>query len=392
MININKFKCRSISFILSTALLGSTIVSCSNNIKDKLSRDNINIEVIKEYNDNNIYKLDSFNYEVIDKLDKTDFIINNIPDVNYSIICTPNSFSKYTNEYNITYDDIRNTIDTIDVDSNIKDILLRGINNLESNNFSMNLAVLNYNLKQLKIVYSDSYELSQAVAKYEVKDSTVYLNCKDVNHGMTSAYIKDKDVFCCNSIPVCIIEDNKYRGNYVLGRAFDEALAEIIRKNASNRKIDNEDTFYSPCIYSLLLLLQSNNITINEYANNGVEYLIDRLKNNNLDSQISFIKKLDKKLLYLSFYDTDTEYTLEELIQGYIYDLIDNNINNGSNVKDINNNLNSIINSYKNYVIPYNIDDKNILSMINSNSGDYIILEDIEYSKNEYLKQYRALK
>ena len=408
MINIKKLKSKTISFVLSTAMIGTTMVSCSNNTIDKLSRKGIDIEVINEYDDNNIYKMNSFNTKVIDKFDKSNFIINNVPDVDYSILCTPSTFSKYSNESNVTYEDIKNTINNIDIDNNIKKLLLKGINNLENNKFNMDLSVLNYNLKHLNIEYRDNEldELSQAVAKFEPENSTVIVCSKDINsdefedmffheifgHGMTTAYIKEKDVFCSTSFPVCIIDDNKYKGNYELGRAFSEGLAEIIRKNATNRKIDNEESFYSPCIYSLLILLKSNNISISEYADNGVEYLIDKLKSNNLGKQISYIEALDKKLLYLSFYDTDIEYKLEELIIGYIYDLIDNDISNNMNIKDIDNDMNTIINSYKNYIKPFTMDDMTILSMITSNSGDYITIENIVHAKNEYLKQYRAIK
>ena len=404
MININKFKSKTISFVLSSTILG-TMVSCSNNIEERLSRKGINIEVINEYQDNNLYKMNSFDTDVINEFDRNNFIINNTPSVDYSLLCTPIEFGNFTNEYNISYDDIRNTISNIDIDTNIKNLLLKGINNLEKNEFNMNLEVLNYNLKRLKIIYSDELveEMNQAVAKFEPEDGLVTISSdafespgfeeiffhEVLGHGMTIAYIPEKDLLCSTCFTTCIIEDNKYKGNYVVGRALDEALAEIIRKYAANTKIDNEETFYTPCVYSLLILLKSNNISIEEYANNGVEYLMEKLKENNLGRQIDYIKNLDKKLLYMSFCDLDIEYSLNDMVLGYLYEVVDNNINNGKSIDEIKENINKIINSYDKYIKPYKYNDTNVISMISTDVGDYIVIEDIKTYINEYIDAYR---
>jgi len=404
MININKFKNSTLSFILSTTILG-TFVSCSNNIEDKLAKKGIDIEVINEYEEKDLYKMNSFNSKVIDEFDKSKFIINNTPSVDYSILCTPIEFSKYTNEHDISYDDIRNTINSIDIDTNIKNLLLSGINNLEGNNFNMNLDVLNYNLKRLKVVYSDDMEvgISQAIAQYDPKDGTVIIGSEAfdspefediflhevLGHGMTTAYIPEKDLLCSTSFLTCIIEDNKYKGNYEVGRALDEALAEIIRMKATNRKIDNEGTFYSPCVYSLLILLETNNISISEYANNGVEYLLEKLKENNLGKQIDFITNLDMKLLYISVYNQDIDYTLNDMIMGYLYNVIDNKMDNGNSVDNIRNNINNVVNSYDSYIKPYKYNDLNIISMINTEIGDYVTVEEIELNVNDYINAYQ---
>lgn len=402
MININKFKSKTLSFILSTTILGTMVGCSSRNIEDRLTKEGISVELLSD----DIYKMNSFNQTTIDKFDARYIEINNSPEEDYKILCTPSEFSQYTNEYNITYDDIRNTINSIDIDLNIKNLLLEGINNIENNNFNMDLSVLNYNLKHLKIKYEDEMidGIEQAYAKFEPKDSTIVISSTAFDsedfvntfyhevfgHGMTIAYIEDKEVLCSTCLTTCIINDNKYKGNYVLGRALDEGLAEIIRKYASNKRIDNDDSFYCPDIYSLLILLKSNNISVSDYANNGVEYLINKLNINNLGSQINYIECLDKKLLYIVYQNEDIDEKLEDLVTNYLFNYIENELKKGKDTTTIDIEVNNIINSYTNYLIPYPMGELSIISMQTETVGDYIAIENIQYYKDEYLNQYKG--
>ena len=402
MININKFKSKVFSFVLCTTMLGTTVGCSSTNIEDKLTKNGISIEYISD----DMYKMNSYSQNTIDKFDARYIEINNRPEEDYKILCTPSEFSKYTNEYNVTYNDIRNTINSIDIDLNIKNLLLEGINNIESNKFNMDLSVLNYNLKHLKIKYEDEIidGIEQAYAKFEPKDSTIVISSAAFDsedfvntfyhevfgHGMTIAYLEDKEVLCSTCLTTCIIDDNKYKGNYVLGKALDEGLAEIIRKYATKKKIDNDDSFYCPSIYSLLILLKSNNISIDEYANNGVEYLINKLNTNNLSNQINYIECLDKKLLYMVYSNEDIDEKLEDLVTNYIFNYIDNEVKKGKDITTINIEVNNIINSYTNYLTPYVMSDLSIISMQTTSIGDYIAIENLDYYKEEYIKQYKG--
>lgn len=405
------FKNKILPFILGSTIL-STMSSCtiSKSIIDKLEDNGINIEVINEYPGSNIYKITSYSIDGMNKFSTKNVINDYIETVNYDVICTPSEFSKYTGEYDLTWDDIRNTLDNTDLEDEYKSIILDGLNHLEEKEFNMDLAALNYNLKNLKIEYKDSFDevlMGDIVAKFNADSQSIEINNNYIDtpyfkrtlihellgHGMTNAYYINEDglkVYCKTSMYSCIIEDDKYKGKYMLGNSLEEALAEFISYYATGEKMMYDDTMYITSEYGLLLLCESNGIKIGDYANKGIEYLINKMKDNNLGHQINYIKCLDDKFNHIAFFNSDTNYKLEDVTVSYLFSLIDNSINKNKSIDFIKDDMHKLVNCYKPYIIPFK-DEENDLTIIPIYTdfySDYIAVENLEYYIDDYLSYY----
>ena len=350
-----------------------------------------------EYPGSYIYKMETCDDEVLEEYAKRNLKMYVVPSLSYDKICTPKEFGQYIGSSNVTYDDIRNTLSSIDIEDKYKNIILEGINNLEANGFNMSLDVLNYNLNHLKIEHADSLdkETATVAAEFNPVNSTVTVTDNKVDgvefeyiflheilgHGMTDAYVEDSKIYCTDSMPACLIEDNEYKGNEVLGDSFKEALAEIIASTASNTKVNDNSSMYTVPMYGLLLLLKTNKISVVDYADNGVYYLIDKMKKNNLGKDINYIKCLDDKLNRIAFLNMDNnDYTLEDMTVGYLMDYYDTN--NSLTIE----NIKECIRCYPKYLVPTVRDGLTAFILNNTDCSDYICIENLEYCLDEYIK------
>ena len=127
----------------------------------------------------------------------------------------------------------------------------------------------------------------------DIKDNDKYNNDKYnlvflhemLGHGMTDAYYDEMKVYCSIDQPVIIKDDNgNIAGNSLYGQAFTEAMAQIITVTALNKQLTKERiSYYDLCMVQLLMLCEDNNCSIVDYANNGVNYLTDKMKENDIN-------------------------------------------------------------------------------------------------------------
>lgn len=100
----------------------------------------------------------------------------------YKNVCTPGDFSEYTGEKDLKWSNIIKTLDDSKIDKDVKQILKEGVQNLEKAGFNYNLSVLNYNLKNLDVIYEDPQVMQEAFAggMFEAKGSKVTIG-KDLD-------------------------------------------------------------------------------------------------------------------------------------------------------------------------------------------------------------------
>lgn len=396
---------------LPLALISSVLLTgCeSKSIIEKLELEGISVKTITEYPSDDVYKITKCNADNLNNFKSDDLATNYTATIDYDTICTPKEFSKYTNEENLTWNDIRNTLNRIDLNEEIYDILNDSIDNLEKNSFNANLSVLNYNLKNLTVQYTDSIdedivEGGGVGAKFDAINHKVIINSTNntddkfkstviheiLGHGMTMAYIPESKVYCTTTMNCCLISDNEYHGKYIFGKSLDEATAEFITCFATNEKIEYDYTVYTTSEYGLLLLCESNDVSIREYAENGVQYLIKKMKQNGLNTQIDYITYLDEKLSQVIFYNSDTDYTLEDVTTDYLYTLMSNELDQNIDVETVKKDMYKLIDCYKPYINPYIQEEDNITAFAiwNDYYTDYIGIEDLKSNVRDYAELY----
>ena len=232
-------------------------------------------------------------------------------EVSYVDSCTPAEFAQYIDIQNPTYDDVRNVLNSNpQVPDDIKEILLGGINNMEAKGFSMDLSVLYYNLQRLNVKYVQPGDLGTCIGIYDHVDGCTYLeneiNQKDpayvaeivrhevLGHGSTRAYNPNAKVMCDVMDPYLEIDQQGViRDAGFLGHFAVEGIADTITAIANDKKIDTQTSSYTTEVYELITLCDSNDIEIEDFANHGIELLIDKMKANGVENPYQTISILD---------------------------------------------------------------------------------------------------
>lgn len=337
-------------------------------------------DTTKSLADNGIYLEDGIikndNLYILSKIDKgaksNDYLdISQIKDYPYSKQCVPAEFSKIMGLENITYNDIR---DAINGNKNIKEedkkILLDAIDNLEKKNFNMDLAVLYYNLINLKIDYRPIDEFSNLAGYFNHFTKTAIIvdefaednnQNKDIRkitliheiigHGSTRTYFPDEDGILCDISynSVNINEKGSITGTGTIGHTFMEAIAEMITYYGTNKEISYGDSGYIVEMYYLQALCNSNGVSMVDFANNGINYLMTKMLENNVKDPQFLIMIGDIKLQLLqsgnlTYFDTELDNVLVE----YYKEKIDRMISEGMNSEQIKATITSWLEGNKN--------------------------------------------
>ena len=141
-VNRGIFKRRIAPFLISSTMLGN-LVGCGKKTDEVLIKEPLHLSDTK-----NIYEIVNNDAEYFESLEVNDYTLILYGEKDYSKHCMPNEFKNYVKEENITYDDIRNTLNSnVNITDDIKTILLNGIDNLEKNGVKLNLDLLKHNLK-----------------------------------------------------------------------------------------------------------------------------------------------------------------------------------------------------------------------------------------------------
>jgi hypothetical protein len=351
---------KHITPVLLAGLTGATIVSCSKN----------NEEETKKFNKNNdAYTLETYEYHPFQyKITKYDsdkcknqlYEFKNIK--TYDVKCTPEEFKKYLNEENVTWDDVKQTINNSKFDEYHKELLLKGINNLQKNNFNIDLAPINYNLKNTNIKYKSKYEKDDVSGSFDCfnHEITILNNIEDkekyeivflhemLGHGMTDAYIEDSKIYCSIDQPVYIIDGENYMGSSIYGEAFEEATAQIIAITALDKQLSSKYMCaYDMNMIELLMFCEDNNCTIEEYANKGVDYLTKKMNMNNIYDPNGIISVITYNLSE----SKNIEVPSQQVLYEYFKEVVDDSYEEGKTFKQINERVSNAFNAANEYVM-----------------------------------------
>ena len=262
--------------------------------------------------------------------------------MSYEKTCSPIEFSNYTGEKNLTWEDIEKTIEEMKADEELKAILQDGVKNLKQREFNFDLAVLNYNLKNLQIKRVDPKELEEicAGATFQANGSIMTIpddfefNCDDdscrkliqheiLGHGSTLAYIPNQVYCTINNFYLNIDENGNLNSCGKLGTSASEAIADLISSYSSNIKNDFENS-YTIEVYALSTLLKANNYSIDDFVNYGINGLIQKMKEQGINNPMQYIMKLDKEKEFMfenvalgqdkAYYDIFTDYYWESAL------------------------------------------------------------------------------
>ena len=381
MINIKYISKR----LLPTLVAGITALStygCSTK-PQKIDKKNIpNTSSLEQYEDMPyLYSIKSYDSE---KSKGTPYEMKKIQK-SYNTKCTPKEFEKYINEKNIEWSDIKNTVNNSTFDDFHKNMLLKGINNLEKNNFKMNLSVLNYNLKNINIEYVEDYQNQDILGEFncfehkitllknidnEKKYEEVFLH-EILGHGMTDAYIDEEKIYCSIDTPTYVTDlNNNFIGYSLYGEAFTEATAQAIAIIALDKQLSQEYlSGYDIIVTELLMICKDNNCEISEYAENGVNYLIKKMKKNKIDDPYNLLAIITYNL-ETSEMNQKIEILSEQLMYEYFCERISDKQEEGKSIDEINKDIKEIFNYIGEYIFFMKKNDDIIIT----DNNDYINL------------------
>ena len=222
----------------------------------------------------------------------------------------PSEFKELSGIDNITWNDIRQALkNNNNISSDIKDIIKKGFNKLEDKDFDIDLSVLYYNLKDMKIELVDSREeIPQRTAGiYSSKENTIKIAngidqeyferviMHEIGHAsIMCEYKKDDKVYCVSStIPLAYSNDD-FSEIYLrrFGDSFNEVYAEIFSCEATDQKIDYLEG-YQDLTYYVNMLNYTLGVDRKEYSLNGIESICSRLNALGLVDQNILIEDID---------------------------------------------------------------------------------------------------
>jgi len=291
------------------------------------------------------------------------------PDFKYSYneTVTINEFTKRLGIENKTYNDVIEVLKlNPNIDDNIKTILEEGINNLRDSNFDINLGLLYYNIKDLKIVYSNSLVTKGAIAvfnennrevsvldkldqtKYENVYKTVMIH-EVIGHGSTSAYSEDLKILCGpETLMILADESGKITSTLGFGNAFKEGLAELITCRATNKKMTCQD-FYSTESYMVQLISELYDIPLSEMADIGIEKLASKLEKEGIDDAIVLFEALDTGMYGKMANSLETDVITTQNALSVITNYIGKQSNNGQSKENIINKIKKTFDNMRNF-------------------------------------------
>ena len=388
---LRKGKMVLVPIAISCAIVSTGCSECENKLVENAKENGYSIIEV----DNSLY--DNFNKMYMIEASNVDHLV-------YSKICTVAEFGKYTNESNITWNDIKNTINNnSSIDDNLKNIIIDGVNKLEANNINCKLELLNYNLKNLKIEYNDEVLCDEALnvqGLFDAYNQVVHINKNLSNnsefkkvilheilgHGMTMGYIDiDGGVFCSPAISMLVNDENSSIEDshiFELGSILKEAEAEMISVLASGIKTDSSNNeYYAIYVQTLQMILTTTNTDFNSLLDNGLLYLLDRMKKSGCENPVDYIFKYDVKK---SYYETNIDFCtniglINDMQIKYLNEIIETMKNENMSNEQMVEIIDKSISSSEKYIIPEKFDEVNGLMWVND---CYIELINYDYIRN----------
>lgn len=300
-----KFQKKLVPYVLAMSLLFS-VSGCADE-KDtikKLSKNGIEVERIC---DSDIYNIKSVDVRKIN-LDDYKMAASIFGTTSIKEKCVPSNFNLEGVEQT-NFESLYKTIENMSCSSEIKKVLKEAVKNIKDSELEIDLDVLNYNLSRATFKtfkkdeksdmdgffdpFKQEISISDELEVNSDRWKSVIIH-EAIGHGMASTYVKEKAILCDPSdICITIDEEGNLKGHDNIGFSLDEALAEIITSRANLEKLNSMNSGYSTNVYYLVTLCDLVECSVSDFANYGVGYLLERMKNYGVENPLRQIMSLD---------------------------------------------------------------------------------------------------
>ena len=302
----------------------------------------------------------------------------------YNYQCTPGEFGNYIDKKNVTYDDVKKALaDNPNLTDELKAVLYDGLTNMESNGFGIDLSTLYYNMNRLNVVTINAGELGTSIGEFDHITGNVYIDedlskypeaeAKEIliheilGHGSTRAYNPDNRIMCdVMDTYLEIDQQGIIRDAGFLGHFAQEGIADVITTIATGQRLDPASASYAVEVYELSTLCASNGITIDDYANNGIEILVDKMNENGIGDTYRTLSIFDN-LTELMMQNAVVKADLTDTFVDYYDELEDHQVEN----------LSESTEAYKDYVYTMSVDggEKTIIKLNDSDTVAWVYPE-----------------
>lgn len=292
-------------------------------------------------------------------------------------------FRKFVDVKNPTYDDVKEAIRTNEnINDKYKEWLLTGVNNLENSCNDFDLTILYYNINRLIIMERSSEEMYSiigssganfdyinGIVNIDISNVTPYVLCHEVfGHGLSDAVIeKDgKSIFYMPSFSTIYMDlDNADYRFHNLGLSLEEGKADLISDIATNTHGGGP---YDMEAEQLRIFLEMTDITLADFSNKGVLFLIKSMIKNDIDEPIDYILSVDGILdsVRNRKFEFPSEYRMKNNMKAFFKDYADDKIEEGLSIETI---KGQISRTFENSTYEFVL------------AGDFFIYDDVEMNE-----------
>ena len=219
-------------------------------------------------------------------------------------------FREYVNVKNPTYNDLRQVLNQNEnIPDKYKEILRNGLNNLEEKLPNLDLVVLYYNLNRIKVFDENTVdfeeEMDEKVSGYfKINEGVAIVNSDESDevvlhevfgHGITEAYIPDKNVTQSMTPKIVSLEEDENASSVSLssiGRSLEEGKADTIAAIAAGESPENTVRYITE-FEQLRIYMETTNTSLEELTKYGIGNLILKMKQNDVNKPVTYIENID---------------------------------------------------------------------------------------------------
>lgn len=288
-------------------------------------------------------------------------------------ICSFSEFAEKLDVKDPSYEQVKELIEQKDNLSNkYKEWLITGLDNIEQKLGDIDLSVLYYNISRMNIIDQDYDEMREnsmtngTIAYFDPETGIVAINedevdcqtlCHEVlGHGISEAYNEGKAYTSSKLTVYSKIE--QYGVVYSYGMAIEEAKAEMIGEIASGIPFGEYNSSYNQSMEFVRVCMETTGVTLQDLIQKGVPYLIEKMKENDINYPIDHIENMDAFFItmlnssdVLQVQLPGEEFNFKTALGRYMLDYVDDKITEGGDVETLSQEAFDIVNdSYFEYV------------------------------------------
>ena len=317
---------------------------------------------------------------------------NNVLSMSFDKNITPDQVGVYLPETNVSYKQVEDLIDKMDLMDVDKNYLKKGLNNLKNSGFDINLDILYYNLQKSKVIYwtSKDGQTNESFATFNCIDHEVHLPkernllsdsyyfkiiCHEFfGHGLVTTYVDEYKMYCSlTKIGLVLDSNHNIQAASKVGVSLDEGFAEVMSYLATGQKISMYNSNYTVPTYQLITLLSILEVPLDEFSKKGIDSLYDACKERGFTNIYNYIETFDE---YLDLQMSGLKFQSVNYNE-YIEDIYIDNYNalceykeSSELVKELY--MNSLY-AYENYISPELLPNGAVFYDVNSSNSQIIV-------------------